>query len=442
MKGLDKRILRLAVPNILASLSVPLIGIADTAMIGHLPQVAFLGAVAAASVIFDVVFWGAGFLRMGTTALVAQYWGAGLRREGVETLYRALALALMLALVILLARSFIGWAGFALLGGGEEIQFWGRRYFEVRILGVPLVLAMLALNGFFLGTGNVVAPLAATIVANAVNLGADYALIFGRWGCPALGVEGAAWAAVLGNSAALVVASVFLWRGYRGHLIRPGGLFKRAQLGLIFRTNSRLFGRTLFLLAAQFGLVGMVARLGEAPLAAHAVIWQVWALVSFGVDGFAYAAETLVGQSLGGRDFSGARQVAARILQWGLAIGLVFALVYGLALEVIAGQFTRHREVVEAVGLVTWIVAPMQPLNAVVFVLDGIFIGANDLGYLCLAMAAALLLFFVPLALVLVYWMDGGIQGAWLAYSGLMVGRFATLWPRYRGTAWQRTFVT
>ena len=203
MSSLNRQVLRLAIPNLLASISVPLIGIADTAMIGHLPEVAYLGAVATASTIFDVMFWSAGFLRMGTTSLVAQYFGAGDRRSCIHTLYRALFIALILALVLFLLRDLIAWAGFRLAGGSPEIQEWGKRYFEVRIYAVPLVMALLALNGFFLGMGNAMVPMYITLVANLVNIGADYALIFGRWGAPEMGVVGAAWAAVLANVAAL-----------------------------------------------------------------------------------------------------------------------------------------------------------------------------------------------------------------------------------------------
>ena len=156
---LNRRILRLAVPNLLAAVSVPLIGIADTAMIGHLDQVAFLGAVATASVILDVIFWGAGFLRMGTTSIVAQYHGAGDRAACTRSLYRSLLLALGISAAILLLRQPIIWIGFELAGGSEEIHYWGQRYIDVRIWSVPLNLAVLVLIGFFLGTANVLAPI-------------------------------------------------------------------------------------------------------------------------------------------------------------------------------------------------------------------------------------------------------------------------------------------
>ncbi len=442
MIPLDRQILRLAIPNMLASVSVPLVGIADTAMIGRLPEVAYLGAVATASVLFDVLYWGVGFLRMGTTSLVAQYFGAGDRRACAQTLCRSLLLAVVLGVLMVALQAPFAEVGFALAGGSPQVQEWGQRYFAVRIWAAPLVLATFALNGFFLGTARGMGPLYITAVTNLVNIGANYALIFGHWGAPAMGVVGAAWAGVFSAAAGVAVGlGVLVWQ-YRPYLRESlAGLLDAGQLGHLFRTNAQLFGRTLCLLFAQFALLGMVSRLGEVPLAANAVVWQVWAVVSYGVDGFAFAAEGLVGGALGARDFAGARRLAARILAWGGAIGAALGLVYAAAMEPIGRAFTSHLAVVEAIASLTWIIAPMQPLNALVFVLDGVLIGANDVGYLFRAMAVAALVCFVPAACLFVYTLGGGLPGAWLAYDALMVGRFLTLWRRYRSDRWLRTFV-
>ena len=440
--GLDRRILRLAVPNAIASLSVPLVGIADTAMIGHLEDVVFMGAVATASTLFDVLFWGTGFLRMGTTSLVAQYHGAGDHRACVETLYRSLLLAAAVAVLVLVLHHWLAPLGFGLAGGSGEVQRWGLIYFSVRVLSVPMVLAMLALNGFFLGVANAMAPLYVTVVAGVVNVVGNYILIFGAWGAPALGVVGAAWASVLANSVALIAGLSILLIRYR-HLIVPPSrkLFDAVPLRHLLGTNLSLFARTICLLFAQFSMLAMVSRLGDIPLAAHAVIWQVWAVVSFGVDGFAHAAEILVGNLLGARDFSGARQLARRTLLWGVGIGSVFGVVYGIWLEPIGSLFTSHAPVLSAIGSVSFIIALVQPINALIFVFDGIFIGANDVAYLFVSMLIAAFGVFLPLALA-AYGLDLGFRGAWFAYDGLMLGRFATLMVRYRGDRWLRTFIS
>ena len=441
--SLDRTILRLAVPSVLASISVPLIGLADTAMVGHLSKVAFLGAVATASILFDVLFWSAGFLRMGTTSIIAHYHGAEDWTNCTAALYRALLLAAVLGVVVLLLRGPLSHYGFVLVGGTESVQFWGQRYFDVRVLGVPLVLATLALNGFFLGTAYAVGPLLVTVVANAVNVVADYALIFGRWGAPELGVVGAAWASVAANGVALAVGVLLLLTRYRAYLTMPSWrrLFDPARLRHLFDTNINLLGRTLCLLFAQFSLVALVARMGEVPLAAHTVVWQLWSLVSYGVDGFAHAAEALIGGALGSGRNDRARAYARRILCWGLVIGLCFGLVYASGLESLAALLTTHDEVTAAVGALTILVAVMQPLNAVVFVFDGVFIGANDMAYMFRAIAVAAFIFFVPTAVVLVVWLDGGLLSVWMAYAALMIGRALPLGRRYRTDTWLRTFV-
>jgi len=441
--GLNRRILRLAIPSLLASISVPLIGIADTVMIGHLENVAFLGAVATASVVFDVLLWGAGFLRMGTTSIVAQHHGAGDRAECAASLYRGLIIAALLAVLMFAVFVPIAQLGFGLAGGSSAVQEFAHQYFEIRILGVPFVLAIYVCNGFFLGTANAMAPLVVTVVTNIVNVGADYALIFGHWGAPALGVEGAAWAAVLGNAAGIVVAGILLFWFYgdvlRTKLQEP--LLKAERLRHLFDTNINLFLRTLCLLYTQFSMLAMVSRMGEVPLAAHAVVTQVWSLVSYGIDGFAHAGEALVGNSLGSGQSKSTRQISRRILAWGAGIGMVFTVIYALGLEQIAGLFTQHHEVVVAASGLTLVVALMQPLNALVFVFDGIFIGANDVAYLFRAMAVSAFLFFTPAALWLVVWGEGGLLAAWLAYAMMMLGRLVTLSWRYRSDVWLRSFI-
>ena len=201
-----------------------------------------------------------------------------------------------------------------------------------------------------------------------------------------------------------------------------------------------LFARTLCLLFAQFSMLAMVSRLGDIPLAAHAILWQIWLLVSFGVDGFAHAAEVLVGNSLGAKDFSGARRLARRTLTWGLWIGATFGIIYAFWLVPIGSLFTENAPVLAAIGSATFLVALVQPINALAFVFDGILIGANDVAYLFRSMLIAAFGVFLPIALA-AYYFDMGFRGVWLAYDGLMLGRFSTLMVRYRGDRWLCTFI-
>ena len=437
---LNRSILRLAIPNIVASLSVPMVGIVDIALVGHLPDVAFMGAVAVGSVVLDTLFWGCAFLRMGTTALVAQHHGAGRVRACGEVLLQALMVSVVLGLLLIFLRETIASVGFRVAGGSEEVTLWAQRYFAIRILSAPLVLVSFAIIGFLRGVADVVTPMWMTILIHLTNVVGDYVLIYGKWGAPQLGVAGAAWASVLAYVVGILFGAVVLiWRYGETLRVPLAGVFSRASLRAMAGTHLALFGRTACLLFAQFFMMSTVARMGEGQLAAHAVLWQIWSLVSYCVDGFAHAAETLVGMRLGARDFAGARKVATRCLWLGGGLGAGYAVVYFLGIGPIAGLFTVHGEVVERVTSMVFWVAACQPINGVVFILDGILIGANDTRYLFLAMAAAAFGVYLPATLLFVQAMGFGLAGAWMGYNCLMAARLATLSWRYRGGRWERS---
>lgn len=438
-RSLDRSILRLAIPNVIATLSVPLVGIADTALVGHLPEVAFMGAVAVGAVVFDTLFWGCAFLRMGTTALIAQHHGAGRREACSHVLMQALMIAGLLGAALFALQGPIGSIGFEVAGGSEEVRHWAQRYFAIRMFSAPLVLATHVVVGFFRGLADAVTPMWMTVLIHLTNVAADAVLIYGLWGAPRMGVEGAAWASVMAYGVGIVYAAAALARRYRTYLRMPTRvMLARAALRTMAGTHLNLFGRTACLLFTQFFMLSLVARMGEGPLAAHAVLWQIWSLVSYCVDGFAHASETLVGMRLGARDFTGARRVAARSLWWGTLIGAGYSAVYFGAIGPIASVFTDHARVVERVtSMVVW-VAACQPLNGAVFMLDGILIGANDTRYLFGAMAVAAFGVFLPATLVFVNLLGLGLTGAWMGYNCLMLGRLATLGARYRGRRWER----
>ncbi|MBT3602688.1 MAG: MATE family efflux transporter [Candidatus Latescibacteria bacterium] len=441
-KALDRQIFRLGVPSMVASLSVPLIGIVDTIFVGHLPDVAFLGAVSVGSVIFDVLYWGLGFLRMGTTALTAQYFGAGQPRNCTGVLFQAGIIALLAGLFLALFRAPLADLGFWLAGGSDDVQMWGKQYLAVRMLGAPLVLLSFVLMGFFRGLADAMTPMWLTIVVNVVNVVADYALIYGKWGAPELGVVGAAWASVFATGTGLVFGFGILLFKYRTYLVeRPQNLLDLQKLRLLGATNFNLFGRTACLLFAQFFMLSQVARMGEVALAANAVLIQVWSLVSYCIDGIAHAAETLVGNALGAKDFVLGRQVAGRCLLWGVLASLFYTVVYMFGLDVIANAFTDHQAVAQLAGAQWLWVSLILPVNAAVFVWDGVFIGANDTRYLFGAMAVASFVVFLPAFIIFVYGFSWGLTGAWLGLNSLMVGRFIMLWRRYVGDVWLRSAV-
>ena len=436
----DRAILRLAVPGVAASLSVPIIGFADTIFVGHLGEVALLGAVSVGAVIFDVIFWGLGFFRMGTTALVAQAFGAGDLSRCKSILVQSSLSAAAIGIVLVFCRGVIGDGGFGLAGPSEDVSVWGRRYLDVRIYGASFVLVTFVLTGFFRGCGDAVSPLWITIVINVINVVLDYVLIYGKWGAPALGVVGAAWASVAASVVGVVLSIALLFRSH-GAVVRSVFTFDSRQSVTILTTNVNLFGRTACLLFTQFLGMSLVSRMGEVPLAAHAVAWQVWSVVSYFVDGFAHAAETLVGNAIGAGKGSEAKAFGSRCIAWGALIGAVFGIGYLGLLEPIARVFTDHENVVEDVAKLWLLLSVAQPISGVVYILDGVLVGANDTRFLFAAMAVGAFAVYLPAVWGLTQVSGLGIAGVWLAYNALMLSRFSILAVRFRGDTWLQAAV-
>ena len=433
----DGPILRLALPSVAASLSVPIIGFADTILVGHLDQVAMLGAVSVGAVVFDVIFWGLGFFRMGTTALVAQAFGARELERCRGILFQSAAMALLLGFVLVTLRDVIGEVGFGIAGPTDEVVHWGRQYLDVRIYSAPLVLVTFVLTGFFRGCGDAMSPLWMTIGVNLVNVVLDYALIYGKWGAPELGVAGAAWASVIAVAFGALLAAGFLLTRHRAVLSERAPLDRQVVLRII-QTNGYLFGRTACLLFTQFFGLSLVARMGDVPLAAHAVAWQIWSVVSYFVDGFAHAAETLVGNAIGALNRSEAIAYGRRCMVWGVGLGVVFGVGYLIGMGHLVRLFTDHEPVLAAVAEIAILLAWMQPICGMVYILDGVLIGADDARFLFIAMAIGAFAVYFPAVLLFTQTNVWGLWGVWLAYNGLMLSRFGFLAVRFRGGGWAR----
>jgi Na+-driven multidrug efflux pump len=230
----------------------------------------------------------------------------------------------------------------------------------------------------------------------------------------------------------------YLLTRYRSYIWCEGALKLESRAQRLIATNLHLFGRTACLLFTQFFLLRTVSGLGEVSLAAHAVLWQVWSLVSYGVDGFAHGVETLVGNALGTGDHTGAIATARRCMKWGGALGAGCGLMFLVGLPQIGALLTDHVEVVARVAQMATLLSLTQPFNGLVYILDGILMGANDVAYLFLAMAIVAFGIFLP-AVLGTMWMSLGLWGAWVAYSALMLGRFALLYGRFRGRKWVRS---
>ena len=371
-----RRVWRLAWPMVVSNLSVPLLGAVDTAVIGHLPEPHFLGAVAVGALIFNTLYFGCNFLRMGTTGLTAQAFGARDFDAARATLARAFLIALVLAAALLALQGPIGWLAFYLVEPSEAVAGEGMRYFFIRIWGAPATLANIALVGWFIGMQNTRAALALLLTVNGINIVLDLVLVLGF----DLAVAGVAWATVAADYAGLILGVAVTARLARRH----GGHW-RARLVLdavamrrFLGTNRDIFLRTLFVITAFALFTTLSARQGDVVLAANAVLLNFVIFFNFAFDGFAFAAEALTGRALGaGRRGDLARAIRACLL-WCLLLALLTVAIYGAAGAPIVRVLTDIEDVrAVAYDFLPWLIAlPLVAVWGIFF--DGVFTGVGS----------------------------------------------------------------
>ena len=420
--GWHRRVWKLTWPMVISNLSIPLLGAVDTAVVGHLDEPTYLGAVAIGAVIFNFIYWGFGFLKMSTTGFSAQAFGAGDADEVRATLARALAIALVLALAVLALQVPLGLAALYLFDASAPVEAMTGVYFEVRIWSAPAALANYVLLGCFLGTQNPRAALAHLICLNGVNIVLDIAFVVGLgWG-----VAGVAAASVIAEYAALALGAVLLARILR----RIGGTWVRARIVALaplrrtLRAHGDVFVRTLCLLIAFGVFTAQGAKLGDVTLAANAILLNFQSFTAFALDGIAHAAEALVGGAIGARNRAALRSAVVVSTLWALLVAVLMTLIYALGGTAIIGLLTSLVEVraVAAEHLIWSIVLPVVSVWS--YQLDGIYIGATHTAAMRNGMALSLAAYGVALWLVFPAW---GNHGLWLAFVVFMVARAITL---------------
>ena len=418
---------RLAGPIILANLSVPLLGAVDTAVMGHLPNPAYLGGVAVGAVVFQFIYWGFGFLRMGTTGLVAQAYGAGDDAEVRATLLRGLAIAGGFGVILWVLQVPIFALARTLFDASPEVEGFAQDYFRIRIWSAPATLANYCLVGWFIGMRNTRAALVLQLWMNGLNIALSLAFVVGLgWG-----VTGVAAATAISEYAAVALALV-LWRR---EAVAPAALaqiFEPAKLRRLFGLNFDIFVRTLCLITAFALFTRQGATAGDAMLAANAVLMQLQHFLSFGLDGFAHAAEAMIGGAVGARDREALRRAVHITGQWAVIVAVGYTIVYLAGGPIIVGWLTDIAEVRDLAGeFLIWLA--ISPLVSVwSFMLDGIFIGATRTRDMRNAMIISFGVFAVALLSLQPIF---GNHGLWAALMIFMVARALTLAFLYPGIA-------
>ena len=413
-----RRVWRLAWPMVVSNLSVPLLGAVDTAVIGHLPEPHFLGAVAVGALIFNTLYFGCNFLRMGTTGLTAQAYGARDFDAARATLARALLIALVLAAALLALQGPIGWLAFYLVEPSEAVAGEGTRYFFIRIWGAPAALANIALVGWFIGMQNTRAALALLLTVNGINIVLDLVLVL----VYELGVPGVAWATVAADYSGLILGAAVTARlaNRHGGRWRPRHVLDAAAMRRFLGINRDIFVRTLFVITAFALFTTLSARQGDVVLAANAVLLNFVVFFNFAYDGFAFAAEALTGRALGARRRADLARAIRACLLWCLALALLTLAVYGVAGAPIVRVLTDIDDVrIVAYDYLPWLIAlPLVAVWGIFF--DGVFTGVTRTADMRNTMMLAFVV-FVPCAWFLREPM--GNHGLWLAMTLLYAVR-------------------
>ncbi|KIG03411.1 MATE family efflux transporter [Caballeronia concitans] len=417
-----RRVLTLAFPIVLANLTQPILGSVDTAVAGHLDGPQYLGGVALGGLVFSFVFWGFGFLRMGTTGLVAQAFGARDAAAVRASVLRALMLAFAIGAAVLALQAPIIRYALQALGGSGAVHETASAYCHARIWAAPFALGNYAVLGYLLGCQRVRLALLTQVFINAVNIVAVLLFVY-RFGW---GIAGVGAATAFADFCGFALGAAILWRLRERGLppIALATLFDLRAIRRLIAINRDIFIRTLCLLGSYGWFAHMGARQGDAVLAANALLLNFQTFMAFGLDGFAHAAEALVGAAIGARDRHAFRQAVKVTMLWSVIGAAGFSVVYWVSGEWIIGRLTDQAVVrAAAVRYLPW--AAVLPLASVAgFLFDGVFIGATRTRELMMAMAASLTVFMIA-AWTLVGPL--GNHGLWSALTAFMVARGVTL---------------
>ena len=427
---------RLAWPLILSNLSVPLLGIVDTAVVGHLDSPRYLGGVALGALVMSVLYWMFGFLRMGTTALTAQALGAGDVAELRTALGRAMLLAAGLGLLVILLGPLVIVASERLFAPTPDVAAEFERYLAIRMFGAPAALANMVLLGWLLGLQDSRRPLLLMILTNGINAALAVALVFGL----GLATRGVASATVLAEYGGLALGLWTVGAEWRRQGGWPGwpALLVRERFHRLLLVNRDLFLRSLMLEAAFLAFAAIGSRQGEAVLAANAVLMNFFTAAAYGLDGFAHAAEAMIGKTVGARDRLGFHAAVRASFSNAALLAAAMTAAFALAGNWGVRLMTSLPEVrAEALAYLPYAVG--VPLVSVwAFVFDGIYFGATRTAELRNGMAVALALFAVAAAALVPLLANHGL---WLAFLLFLAGRAAILAVIYRRIERRAPFV-
>ncbi len=429
MTKTNKDILRLAIPSILANITIPLVGIVDTAIVGHLSDASAIGGIAIGTMLFDLLYWNFGFLRIGTSGLTAQAYGAGRQDECRKILTQSLTIALAATLLIWAIQWLFVTAVLAVVPCSAEAASVAREYFFVRIWAAPATLTLFTFKGWFIGNQDTKSPMAVDILVNVVNMIASYGLAVNA----GYGVVGVAYGTLIAQYSGLFLAVAILVFKYS--IIHIGireilAAMRWDEIRRMMSLNGNLFIRSLCFMVVYVGFTSIASKYGDTELAVSSILMKLFMFFSFFVDGFAYAGEALVGKAIGEQKQVGG--VVRLLFNWSIGVGLLFTVLYAVFGNAMIGTMTTDTQVLSvAPRYIGWLIA-MPIISTLAFMWDGVYVGATEGVHIRNSMIWAAGAFVLSYVAFRGLW---GIQALYIAYFAHLIARVVYLTVKWKRLA-------
>lgn len=389
----NREILQIALPSIVSNITVPLLGLIDVTIVGHLGAASYIGAIAVGGMLFNIIYWIFGFLRMGTGGMTSQAYGRGDEAEMMRLLTRSTGVGMLIALTLIVLQYPIERTAFSLIETTPEVERLAATYFRICIWGAPAVLGLYSFSGWFIGMQNSRYPMFIAITQNIVNILMSLVLVYGL----EMKIEGVAIGTLVAQYAGWLMA-IGLWMHRYKHL-RPyaelRSLTDKGAMRRFFQVNRDIFLRTLCLVSVTVFFTSAGAAQGEVILAVNTLLMQLFTLFSYIMDGFAYAGEALAGKHIGADNRPALRTMVRQLFVWGIALALAFTLIYGIGGEGFLSLLTNEESVITVSSTYFYWVLAIPLAGFAAFLYDGIFIGATATGLMLRAMFVASVAFFL-----------------------------------------------
>lgn len=416
---MNKKILNLAIPNIISNLTIPLLGMIDLAIVGHLNSNIYIGAIALGTMIFNLIYWTFAFLRMGTSGLTAQAFGARNFSEVMVTLLRGLAVAAVAAFFLVILQIPIEKLAFYLVDGSVEIEQHARSYFYIRIWAAPATIALYAFTGWFIGMQNTKIPMIIALFVNLLNIVLNYTFVY----IFNLKSDGVAWGTLIAQYSGLILAFILLKFYFNKYFkyIKLELVLKTAGLVNFFKVNSDILVRMICILSVFTFFTSKSASIDDNILAANTLLLQFLFIFSFLTDGFAYAAEALTGKYYGAKHFIKLKQAIRLVFIWGFIISALFTVIYAFGNKLILKALTNQPQIIAAAKDFTIWVILIPIISVTSFIWDGIFIGLTATKQMRNSMIISVLIVFFPVFFILNPHLQN--HALWLAFLLFMFSR-------------------